>query len=62
MSCDISSDSLQFGFKSGQSCSHAILTLVVTSLINEVAIKVYIASLHASEAFAKVNHAQLFSP
>ena len=58
----ITSDSLQFGFKSGQSCSHAIFTLrTVCDYFNKRGSNVYIASLDASKAFDKVNHAKLFS-
>jgi len=58
----ISSDSLQFGFKPNLSCSHALFTLrTVCDYFNKRGSNVYIASLDASKAFDKVDHARLFS-
>jgi len=53
---------LQFGFKAGLSCSHALFTLrTVCDYYNKRGSSVYIASLDASKAFDKVNHSRLFS-
>ena len=58
----ISSDYLQFGFKSGLGCAHAIFTLrTVCDYFNNIGSNVYIASLDASKAFDKVDHKKLFS-
>jgi hypothetical protein len=58
----ISSDNLQFGFKPGLSCSDAIFTLrTVCDYFNKRGSNIYVASLDASKAFDKVNHARLFS-
>ena len=58
----IVSDNLQFGFKPGIGCSHSIFTLrTVCDYFNQRGSDVYIASLDATKAFDKVNHAQLFS-
>jgi len=58
----ISSDNLQFGFKRSLSCSHAVFTLrTVCDYFNDRGSNVYIASLDASKAFDKVDHARLFS-
>ena len=58
----ISSDNLQFGFKSGLGCAHAIFTLrTVCDYFNNRGSNVYIASLDASKAFDKVDHKKLFS-
>ena len=58
----IVSDNLQFGFKPGIGCSHSIFTLrTVCDYFNQRGSDVYIASLDATKAFDKVNHARLFS-
>ena len=55
-------DALQFGFKKGLSCSHAIYALrqVVDYFANRDS-NTYIASLDASKAFDRVNHLKLFT-
>ena len=58
----ISSDNLQFGFKSGIGCSHSVFTIrTICDYFNQRGSNVYIASLDASKAFDKVNHERLFT-
>jgi exonuclease III len=55
-------DDLQFGFKKGLSCSHAVFALRQTiQYFNCHGSNVYLASLDASKAFDRVNHFKLFS-
>ena len=60
--CYLSSDELQFGFKSGLGCSEAIFTLRSTiDYFNANGSAVYVAALDISKAYDKVNHYKLFS-
>ena len=60
--CYLSSDELQFGFKSGLGCSEAIFTLRSTiDYFNANGSTVYVAALDISKAYDKVNHYKLFS-
>jgi len=55
-------DDLQFGFKKGLSCSHAIYALRQgVEYFSNRGSNTYIASLDASKAFDLVNHLKLFS-
>ena len=50
----------QFGFRTGHGCNNAIFVLRnVIEYFNERGSNVYLASLDASKAFARVNHFQL---
>jgi len=58
----ISSDNLQFGFKKASDVfMHFLLYVLFVTILIKKGSNVYIASLDASKALGKVNHARLFS-
>ena len=58
----ITSDDLQFGFKKGFSCSHALFLLRQTvDHFTSHGSDVFLASLDASKAFDRINHFKLYS-
>jgi len=60
--CFLESDDLQFGFKKGMSCSHALFLLRQTvDYFTNHGSNVYLASLDASKAFDRVNHVKLYT-
>jgi len=57
-----STDSLQFGFKTGTSCADAIFTLKTTvQYFTDKGSSVFIASLDISKTFDRVHHFKLYN-
>jgi len=60
--CFLESDDLQFGFKKGHSCSHALFLLRQTiDYFTKQGSDVFLVSLDASKAFDRVNHVKLYT-